>query len=120
MKATKYVAMVTDNVGNESAVGYIPEKYSKEHPLGEDEGYLRGLARLEREKKESLQSSSSSNIVKDDYMTDPDEDIKDLPLMEFPDVLGQKNEDKELTPIKLSGFRKKVERTNQQCVDNNH
>jgi hypothetical protein len=52
IKANKYVAMVQDDFGNESAHGYEPPETSNEHPLGKDEGYLYALAKMKKEQRD--------------------------------------------------------------------
>jgi len=66
IKATRYVAMVTDNNGEETAVGYEAENTSFNNPLGNDEGLLKALALEELQKRQrqaSLKSETGFGVV---------------------------------------------------------
>lgn len=89
IKASKYVAMIQDDSGRETSIGYEPPDVTTENPLGKDAGYLIALAkmkreqrdndeRLEKEKQEIADISSGFSVIGDNKQEDDTDDIPDL------------------------------------------
>ena len=86
IKATKYIAEVDDKNGIRTAVGYEPKGVTADNPLGEDEGLLMALARIEKQKRDE-QAKRQQN--EQNRATNKQEETNDLPY--DPEMVGLNN-----------------------------